>query len=98
MFPYYISCIYFNLLFLLCCGAFQKDKMLIKIPKAGFLKTVDSKKSLSNEPSAGGLTDIWQQIVSVKVSNLANAYAAVTSPLVSVSVLDCLKQNHICIN
>lgn len=59
---------YLNLLFLFCCGVFQEDKMLIKIPKTYFWKVVGSKMSLSNEPSAGGLTDIWQQIVSVEVN------------------------------
>lgn len=68
MFPYYISYIYFNLIFLFCCGVFQKDKRLIKIPKAHFLKAVGSKKSLSKESSAEVLVDIWKQNVSVKIN------------------------------
>lgn len=68
MFPYYISYVYFYLLFLLCCDALQKGKILMNILKTHFSKGVGSKEPLSNEPSAGGLTDIWQQVVSVKVN------------------------------
>lgn len=98
--PYCIFCVNFYLLLLLCCGALQKKKgkMLTKIPYARFLARVGSKEPLYNEPSAGGLTDSWQQIVSISKSNLATVYTAVTSPLLSGSSLDGLKQNHMCRN
>lgn len=68
MFPYYISYIYFNLLFLFCCGAFQKDKMLIKIPQAHFFEGSGQQKVSVQGAFIWGPTDIWQQIVSVRVN------------------------------